>query len=90
MDGSQNKDKKERKMVVKILGPGCVRCHETERLIKEAVTENQVDAQVEKVTDIKEIAKYGVLSVPAVVIDGRIKCVGRIPKKQEILSWLDI
>ncbi|MBW2340706.1 MAG: TM0996/MTH895 family glutaredoxin-like protein [Deltaproteobacteria bacterium] len=75
-------------MEIKVLGPGCAKCQETERQIKEAVSEAGVDVTVEKVTDVMEIATYGVFVTPAVVVDGEIKSVGKVPKKQDVLSWL--
>jgi small redox-active disulfide protein 2 len=75
-------------MDIKILGPGCARCAEVEKLVKEAVAQSGVSANVEKVTDFKEIASYGVFSTPAVVVDGVVKAVGKIPKKEEIQGWL--
>ena len=52
------------------------------------MTEAGVDAQIEKVTDTMEIAGYGVFGTPAVVVDGDVKSVGKIPKKEEVKSWL--
>ncbi len=75
-------------MEIKVLGPGCAKCQETERQVKEAVSEAGLDVTVEKVTDVMEIATYGVFVTPAVVIDGEIKSVGKVPKKQDVLSWL--
>jgi small redox-active disulfide protein 2 len=75
-------------MEIKVLGPGCPRCQETEKNVKEAVTESGLDAQVDKVTDVMEIARYGVFGTPAVVIDGEVKSVGKIPKKEEIKGWI--
>jgi len=75
-------------MEIKVLGPGCAKCQKTEKIVKEAVQESGVDAQVNKVTDLMEIAGYGVLGTPAVVIDGKVKSVGKIPKKEEIKKWL--
>jgi len=77
-----------RKMEIKVLGPGCPKCETTEKLVKEAVAEAGVDAKVEKVTDIIEIAKHGVFMTPSVVIDGEVKCVGKVPKKEEIKAWV--
>ena len=76
-------------MDIKVLGPGCAKCKKTEELVKQAVVESSVDAQVEKVTDLMKIAGYGVLGTPAVVVDGEVKCVGKIPSKEEIKSWID-
>jgi small redox-active disulfide protein 2 len=75
-------------MEVKVLGPGCAKCQQVEKIVKEAVAEAGVDAKVEKVTDLMKIAGYGVFGTPAVVIGGEVKCVGKIPKKDEVLSWL--
>jgi small redox-active disulfide protein 2 len=75
-------------MDIKVCGPGCAKCEEVERLVKEAVDEAGIAATIEKVTDFNAIAGYGVFSTPAVVIDGQVKCVGKVPNKKEILSWL--
>jgi small redox-active disulfide protein 2 len=75
-------------MEIKVLGPGCARCEQTDKLVREAVSEAGINATVEKVTDIKEIARYGVFGTPAVVVDGEVKSVGKIPKKEEILGWI--
>ena len=75
-------------MEIKVLGPGCAKCEQTEKNVKQAVAESGLDAQVDKVTDVMEIAKYGVFGTPAVVVDGEVKSVGKIPKKEEVLSWL--
>lgn len=75
-------------MEIKILGPGCVNCRKVEQLIRETVAEAGVVADVEKVTDIMKIAKFGVFGTPAVVVDGVVKSVGKIPKKEEILDWI--
>ncbi len=75
-------------MDIKVLGPGCPKCQQTEQLIKEVVAEFGVEAQVEKVTDIMKIAGYGVFGTPAVVVDGEVKSVGKIPEKEEIKTWI--
>ncbi|MBT8332466.1 MAG: TM0996/MTH895 family glutaredoxin-like protein [Deltaproteobacteria bacterium] len=75
-------------MDIKVLGPGCQRCERTAETVKEAVAEAGVSAQIEKVTNAMEIAGYGVMGTPAVVIDGEVKCVGKIPAKDEVKSWL--
>lgn len=76
-------------MDIKVLGPGCQRCERTAENVKAAVDEAGVSAQIEKVTNAMEIAGYGVMGTPAVVIDGEVKCVGKIPAKDEIKSWLN-
>ncbi len=75
-------------MEIKVLGPGCPKCETTEKNVKEAVAEAGVDANIEKVTDVMEIVKYGVFGTPAVVVDGQVKSVGKIPDKDEIKTWL--
>jgi len=75
-------------MKIQVMGPGCPKCAEAERNVKEAVTEVAVDAEVVKVTDFQEIASFGVFSTPAVAIDGDVKVVGKAPSKKEVLNWL--
>lgn len=75
-------------MEIKVLGPGCPKCHQTEKIVKDAIAESGVEASVEKVTDVMEIAGYGVFGTPAVVVDGEVKSVGKIPKKEEVLGWI--
>ena len=75
-------------MEIKVLGPGCPKCEATEKVVKEVVAEAGVDAKIEKVTDIMEIAKHGVFMTPSVVIDGEVKCVGKVPKKDELKAWV--
>ena len=75
-------------MDIKVLGPGCPKCERTEKVVKEAVAESGVDASVKKVTDTLAIAEYGVFGTPAVVVNGEVKSVGKIPKKEEIIKWI--
>jgi len=75
-------------MDIKVLGPGCPKCRQTEQVVMDAVAEAGVSANVEKVTDLMKIAGYGVFGTPAVVVDGEVKCVGKVPSKQEVKSWL--
>lgn len=75
-------------MEIKVLGPGCPKCRQTEKIVKEAVAESGAEARVEKVTDTMQIAGYGVFGTPAVVVDGEVKSVGKIPSKQEVSAWI--
>jgi small redox-active disulfide protein 2 len=75
-------------MDIKVLGPGCPKCQQTAKIVKEAVAQVGVDARIEKVTDTMEIAGYGVFGTPAVVIDGDVKSVGKIPQKKDVIGWL--
>ena len=75
-------------MEIKVLGPGCPKCEETEKRVKEAVAEAGMDVSVSKVKDIMEIAKHGVFMTPAVVVDGEVKSVGKVPSKEDIKGWI--
>ena len=75
-------------MKIKVLGPGCKKCVETEKIIRNVIEEAGVDAVVEKVSDLQEIAKHGVFSTPAVIIDGQTKCAGKVPGRKIVLDWL--
>ena len=74
-------------MEIKVLGPGCPRCEKTAQNVKKAVTEAGTDANIEKVTDVMEIAKYGVFGTPAVVVDGDVRSAGKIPTVDDIKKW---
>ena len=76
------------KMEIRILGAGCPRCKELEKRTLNALTQLNVAADVQKVKDINEIAKYGVLGTPGLIINGKIKSSGRIPSLEEITSWI--
>jgi small redox-active disulfide protein 2 len=75
-------------MDIKVLGPGCPKCQQTEKVVKEAVAETGVNAQIEKVTNVLDIARYGVFGTPAVVVDGEVKSVGKIPNKEDVINWI--
>ncbi len=75
-------------MEIKVLGPGCAKCAKTEKLVQEVVREEGVDADVEKVTDMMQIASYGVFGTPSVIVDGEVKCSGKVPKKADIKAWI--
>ena len=75
-------------MEIKVCGPGCANCTKAENIVKEAIATAGIDAQVYKITDFAEMAKLGVLSTPAIVIDGHVKCVGKVPSKSEVMEWL--
>jgi small redox-active disulfide protein 2 len=75
-------------MIIKILGTGCSNCKRLEENAKKAVEDLGVEATIEKVTDIKEIMKYGVMKTPAIVVDEKVKAFGRVPKVEEIKKYL--
>lgn len=73
---------------VRVLGPGCVNCQKLEQETLAALTDLNLAADFEHVRDILEIAQYRVLGIPALVINGQVKCVGRVPGREQIKSWL--
>ncbi len=77
-------------MEIKVLGPGCAKCNKTEKLVLEVIKETGVDATVEKVTDMMQIASYGVFGTPSVIVDNDVKCSGKVPKKEDIKKWLSV
>jgi len=68
------------------LGPGCARCKKVEKVIREVLSETGVEATVDKDKDFEQITVFGVFGTPTVVIDGEIKSMGKIPKKEDILK----
>lgn len=75
-------------MEIKVLGPGCPKCGEIEKRVKNALAELSIAADVEKISDIKKMMSYGILGTPGLVINGQIKCAGRIPRPEEIKAWI--
>lgn len=75
-------------MIIKILGTGCSNCKRLEENTKKAVAELGIDATIEKVTDIKDIIKYGIMKTPGLVVDGKVKASGRVPTAEEIKKYL--
>jgi small redox-active disulfide protein 2 len=75
-------------MEIKVCGPGCASCEKAQKIVESAVATKGMDAAVIKVTDFQEMAKLGIFSTPAVVIDGKIRCAGRVPKQSEVEEWL--
>ncbi len=76
-------------MKITVYGPGCARCKETEKIVRAAVAEKNIAAEIEKVSDFAAMAKAGVLTTPAVAVNGVIKSAGRVPSAAEIETWLD-
>lgn len=74
---------------IKVLGPGCKKCQTLEAKVREIVTKNNIDAVVEKVTDIQEMMNYGIMMTPGLVINEQVKSFGIVPKDDQILKWLN-
>ena len=75
-------------MEIKILGTGCSKCKTLEKLTRDVVSKNGIDATITKVEDIMEIMKYNIMTTPALVIDGRVVTKGIIPSAEEIKQLL--
>ena len=71
-------------MEIKILGTGCAKCDKLEEMVREAVGELGVDAEIIKITDLNEILEYDIMMTPGLVVNGEIICSGRLPKMDEI------
>lgn len=74
---------------VKVLGSGCAKCNALEAAAKEALTELNMDTTIDHVTDFAGIAAYGVMSTPALVVDGKVVSVGKVLKKDEVIAILN-
>ncbi|MBK5241870.1 thioredoxin family protein [Clostridium sp.] len=75
-------------MIIKVLGSGCASCKKLEENTKKAVEELGIDATIEKVEDFKKIMAYGVMKTPALVVDEKVKIMGRVPTTEEIKKYL--
>ena len=71
-------------MNIKILGPGCAKCQQLGKTIKEVVKELGIDAEIEEVKDINKIMEYPILTTPGLVINEKLVCAGRVPTKAEL------
>ncbi|MDP2991971.1 MAG: thioredoxin family protein [Deltaproteobacteria bacterium] len=73
---------------IAILGPGCPICDQLEQMVMAVLTEENIGAEVEHVRDVREIASYGMVATPALVINGKIKSYGRLPSRSQITNWI--
>ena len=73
---------------IKVLGPGCSQCDMLDKILIEVLSEMNILADMEHVRDIKEIGKYGVMGTPALVINGKVVSVGKVPGKKKLKEWL--
>ncbi len=75
-------------MKIKVLGPGCARCQQLEKTVKDVVKELGVDAEIEDIKDIKKIMEYPILTTPGLVINEKLICSGRVPTKAEVSTFI--
>jgi small redox-active disulfide protein 2 len=77
-----------RGLEIKVLGPGCAQCDQLTNTIMEVLAEIGLAADVDHVRDIKEIARSGVMGTPALIVNGKVLSVGRVPPRNKIREWL--
>lgn len=73
---------------IKVLGAGCAQCNNLEQMVMEVLTELNISASLEHVTDIREIARYGIMGVPALVINGKAASSGTVPPRNKLKTWI--
>ena len=73
---------------IKILGTGCKKCQTLETKVRDLISKNNIDAVVEKVTDIQQMVNYGIMVTPGLIVNEKVKSYGIIPKDDQIISWL--
>ena len=71
-----------------VLGPGCARCTQLERDVREALADLQLPGELIHVDDLRAIARYGVMGTPALIVNGKVVSVGTTPTRQQIKAWL--
>ena len=75
-------------MKIKVLGPGCQNCEKLEQETVNALAELDVAADIEKITDMNKIMEHDIMMTPGLVINGKVKVYGRVPKKEEVKKWI--
>ena len=75
-------------MEIKVCGPGCASCEKAQKMVEAAVAAKGLKVNIIKVKDFQEIAKLGIFSTPAILVNGQVKCTGRVPKQSEVEQWL--
>jgi small redox-active disulfide protein 2 len=75
-------------LMIRILGPGCVSCNKLNTMIFDIMQRRGIAADIEQIHDLDEIWRHGVISTPALIINGEIKCAGRMPPPAEVEQWL--
>jgi small redox-active disulfide protein 2 len=75
-------------MTVKVLGAGCSKCKALEEKVRQLIAMHQLNFDVEKVSDLQDIMKYGIMTTPGLVINGKVRSAGTVPKDSQLLQWL--
>lgn len=77
------------KISLKVLGTGCSKCKTLEKIVTEVVSENNFDAEIQKVEDIVQIMNYGIMTTPTLLINEKIAFSGRVPSKSDIKTFIE-
>lgn len=75
-------------LTIRVLGMGCPSCNELDRMVINYLAEENIDADYLKITDLKQFASYGVMQTPALVINGKVYCRGKLPTKTTLAHWI--
>jgi len=78
----------EKLLKIQVAGPGCPRCQETEKNVRDACAQLNLDADISHIHDVKEFARLGVIFTPAVIVDGKIVVSGKLPTVEELKKLL--
>jgi small redox-active disulfide protein 2 len=73
---------------IKVVGPGCMNCKKLATICKEVVKENNVQAEIEKVTDISKFADLGIMMTPGLLINNKVVSSGKVPTKETLTQWI--
>jgi len=76
-------------MKIEVLGPGCPNCKKLEEDVNKTLAELKIEAEVVKVTDMKEFSKYGILMTPGLVINGKVYSSGKLPVMATLKRWIE-
>ena len=74
--------------LLQILGTGCPKCNKLAQVTEQAAKELGIDYKIEKITDINEMLKFGVMVTPALVVDGQVKAAGKVPSVKDIVEMI--
>lgn len=85
---SNDEKKQDDGVSIKVLGSGCAKCNELENNVREALKELNINYEIEHITDFTQIASYGVMSTPALVLAKKVVCYGKVISKKEIVEIL--
>ena len=73
---------------IKVVGPGCMNCEKLAAMCKEVVKENNIDAEIEKITDIRKFADLGIMMTPGLLLNNKVVVSGKLPTKSTLTQWI--